>query len=983
MDEKTARSILLGGGDTGTNVGAVPPGMTTQAGATQFGIPRTGESFVERNYQGLPIDLSEGASAGTVVGAAWRDKPEQKIKYLEGIYGAGNVRSAHDGTLLIKVVGANNAPKEVPLSAQGVQFADVMALAAYAPETLGALAAMRGARSLPFIGKAGATAESIAPAKAVGFLRDIGAEAIGQEAGGALKDIAVTALDKQPVDMGGILAERASRLPADVAVGAGLGVAGKALGKAVTPFGDTKAAMEQDLLDATKYFKEQYGVEFPLTAGERTGRNLLKRTEQMMSRLPGSSKEFADIRTEKTDRLRRIMNNMLGLPEDITAAERAALPSEEAVGGRAIAQIRSEIDPTKAAIQTARSDTAKLANQRIMDNLEAAAGTADRQLYPEKVGQSIRTKAFEKRGQFQDQSRVLYEDAYSLPGGTEKVLESKSLASEAKKLLEEFPSKNVVTSEEMLIRGPRGEVITKTSEGKEVLSAFVPSGVKAKVETLAGLEGQKFSLQELVRMRTEVANDIAQGEAIPGMQTHYLNKVRDTLTAAIEEAADTLPDGNLKTAWKKANQFYKENVGQFHEGPVARLFKDIESRGFVSDENIIRNISPTEYAVFKKFLGESSPEFTKLKRAIVDELVQSSTLPGESLIDGKAFMRELTNLYNTKRSIADDIIGGTEPVGVIGRKARISQLSAVLQQVDEPIDAKKFLDVLQSDQPIRRGVEKIVTEEKKLADAYRSQIVKDIGERKLGESFDASEFVNRFYKQASPREMESVIAQLQGDPVVLENLRRKVVERVFYDAQRAIKDTDPSKLGRGELFRPSGAKELDRVLGDPANREKLQIALGNRTYNDLVEMGKLLRAGEVTETAFASAGGLSSGMQTASMIRGGIFGYMEDWAKQKLAAILLTTPGFRQWAGNTAMSRASQVELTRAFIASAPFVEAVDREFDDPGSTEDFIRAVGKSVGAYEKYGPNTNVTGQVESREQKAERMKRVLSEPAVRPVP
>lgn len=992
MDEKKARQ-LLGERESGTSVAVQPPGMSQAAGAASLGIRLPQESFETRNFRGLPIDMSEGLNVSDMLGTEFRDDPQQKAKYLEGIYGGGNVRFADDGTLLIKVVGNDNTPKEVPLSPPGIQLSDVPRGLAYIPETIGALTTMKGARKLPFIGKLGAKEEAGFVSRAAGFGREVLAEAVGQEAGGALKDIAVGEIDVSPMSAREVLEGRAKRIPMDVAVGTGLGLTGKALSRGITPFPGTKGQVEQDVLDARKFFQEEYGIDFPLTAGEKTGNKLLQRTEATMSRLPGGIGAATDLRAQKTEAVRRIINRVQGLPEDLSAAEMAAFPTEEQVGNRAIAAIRSKVEPLQRAAEIAKSDVAKAAHQQILNELESAT-TAGRQLYPEKVGQSIRARAIDLRSQFQDQSKVLYDEAYSLPGGTDRILSTPSLVGKAETVIKSLPPKDQITEVASPIRGPRGEVITHKATGEAVNKEFVPSGVLSKLKSLSELGEQKFSLRDLVQMRTDVANEIAQGEAIPGVQTHYLGKIRDMLTSSIEEAVNAAPNGNLKTAWQKANAFYRENVGKFHEGPVARLFKDIESPGFIRDEDIIRNIGSTEYGVFKKFLGADSPEFNQMKGAILDELLKGSTDLSGAIVNGKAFAKDLTNFYKEKRAIAEDMFGkkalGREPL--IGGTA-LSVLSNLIDDAGSAIDPVKLRGLLRSGTPLGKAVETLVKEQEVLNKAYRSKIVKDIAERKLGESFDATEFVNRFYKQASPEELKSVISQLADHPLTLQDLRQKITEKVLFEAQRAAKDTDPSRTGLGDPFRPPGSSSLEKVMGDATQRERMQIALGDTLFNDLVQMGKLLRGGEVSEQAFASAGGFATTTATANLVQGGLFSYGTNWMKQKAAALLLTAPVLRQWVGGEmfapinkfffgtpSLSRAQQAKIGRALILSTPFVEAVSKEFGPTKAglraSEEFIDGLMQSIGLYEKYGGNTGHT--VETPEGKEERMRKLLREPA-----
>src|SRR6185436_2478888 len=322
---------------------------------------------------------------------------------------------------------------------------------------------------------------------------------------------------------------------------------------------------------------------------------------------------------------------------------------EEDVGAEAINAIRQSVNPLQRAEDIARSTTAQAANEAIMDELAKATGPA-RQLYPERVGAQMRAGAFSRREAFENEADRLYTKAYSLPGGTDKILEPPSLVADAKRLLKEQPA--AATSQPSAIVGPRGQPITSGQTTEEVMTPFLPEGIKPMLDKLAQLNRPKFSLQDLVKMRTEVRNGIKRGEAVPGVSTHYLGEIEETLTKAINEGTGQLPTTELRDAWKHANDYYAQNVQPFKEKNVAKLFKDRETGAFVQDEDLVRNIGPTEYQSYKSFFGPQSQEFTALKRALVDNL-----LPGEELINAKQFLGNLRGFIQKNRSVAEDILG--------------------------------------------------------------------------------------------------------------------------------------------------------------------------------------------------------------------------------------------------------------------------------------------------------------------------------------
>lgn len=913
-----------------------PEVMNSTALAGPSPIRASRPTWEQRNTRGIPMALDREADLPVKIGVLMREKPEDKVSYLESVFGQGNVRMSDDGRPIATVFDAERkGPVDISVLGETANMSDLIAnVAALAPETIGAVAGGAGGGRV----KTGN--------RFLKFASTMIGAGVGQEAGGVAKDIAVSS---DP--LGTIIKERASMVPMDAAINTGMVGVGKALGRMITPFRGSKGAVESNLDDAAGYFAEKYGVEYPRTLGETTGSSVIKRIEAAMSRNPGSSRAFDEFQQQKLNAFREIQQKMMGSqidPSDFGMLQKLA----EDVGEEGIALLRAKINPVTEAAALAKNEAARSANTKIMDELAQATGPA-RELYPERVVADMRAEAFKKRDVFQADMGKRYEELYKLPGGTDKILQPPNLIADANKLLKEQPSVQETISTPSAIVGPSGSPIMMDVTGEKMLREFIPTEAVTKLNSLASLKNPEFSLKDLVRMRTEVRNDIAKGQAIPNVSTHYLGEIENLLTKAIEEGADTLTDKTLKNQWKAVNEAYKTGVQGFKDNNIARFFKDIESGGFVQNEDIFRNLGPTEYESFKKFFGETSAEFTRLKRAVLDSMVEGASPLGSDLIDANRFMDNFSALVKNKRAIAEDILGKERisRLGVLGglgpeSKAVAKAFSgdkiakADLQEllVGAPADvAKKFREAIAA----QREADKI----------YKSSLMRDIAEGNLND-FDGGKFVDRLYSQTGVRETEAIVGQLASDPQKLEQLRRKVVERMFHEAQSATGTQDAARLGKGELFRKTNTSSLENVIGSEDNKAKLKVILGDERMADFENLAKLLRGGEVAEKAFKGASTFAAAEQVNSMLRGGVMSYLSDFLKQKVGALVYSNPVFRGMVGNTIMnSPEAQLNMARAMVGSQPFVSAITEDFGEK-SVKAVMDTIHNAIDRYEEEGP-------------------------------
>jgi hypothetical protein len=949
MDLEEAKRFLNSGAtvgptNTGTSTNLAPAttaatsaamGMTDPAGLTNLQQP-TDPAFnaalgtrlpAERDTEsrflaqteiltgGIPLDQDKGVTGWERFQLSFRREKENQIRFLQSKYGEDAVKLDARGDPIVKVLDEETGKEKfIPIDENKMSIKDFIDVAGAVPELVAGFAAMKKGRQIKTgnIGKATGIG---------GAIRDLVVSAAGAEVVGAGKDVVANLVDTGDPKFANVATDRAAMFGTDLVMGGAMNLFTKGLTTVITPFGSKPGPIQFDAEKARKFFRDQYGIDIPTTAGDLTGNSFLIRSEAMLKKLPGASGEFSKIRQGQEQAFKSIQNIALGLAPNADEAARAAIASERMVGADAITALGAKTDPIVAGATASKVAAADTANKALLSEVDRLT-PGQPQLYKSKVGEAIRAKVTAIRDTFEGEASTKYEAAKSLPGGRDRILQPPNLATDAKALLDKLPAKDVVTTAPTGVLNAQGQQITRTTTGREILREFIPDKVLGKLQSLTDLKATKFSLEDLIQMRNEVTNDIKAGEAIPGVQTHYLGKIRDVLTKSIDEATSALPDGALKKSWQEANKFYADNVGKFHKPGISGILKNPDVPGFVGDSEIVgRLTSGTEKANdlfrdMRDFLGDTSPEFGLLKRSIADELLAKSSVVGENMIDGKSFLTNLQKMFTNNREIAESVFG--KDAGNLAGFSKMLEAS----QVSGMLDKAAITDMLKKPEMIGliNKFDTAIKAQDKLTEVYKNKILKAISTKKLDEiGIEPEEFVTRFWKDASQREIEQVVAQLHDRPDIINGIKQKVVQKLFYDAARNPAATDPVRLGTDAMRLPS-SESLINAFKSEVDQAKLRTILGNDTYNTLVGFAKVMRPTEVGDKAFSAAGGLAAGMQIGQMFRGGDLSYLANFLKYKVGSMIITSPVLKGWAGNRLLSEGDKHAMVNAMVASTPFI---------------------------------------------------------------
>ncbi len=920
-DEATIRAWLTSTGalETAGQRVAQQPWITAQAEAAA-GIPPTGApplealspeaqafrpppvritpieeraSFVAQNKQGdVPLDIETGASMWNRLKSSFMEDEEQKVKFWQGV--SPYVRPAKQngkltGGLIIRILDEETqAPKDVLVDEKNVTSKDWAEFAtSIAPETAGFILGTRMGKKIPVAGRAGGP---------LGGLRDLLAGTIGAETVGGLSDL--------PAGREDIAEKRAKEGALSLPLGIALGVIGKGISKLATPFGlSSLPDIQQQGRSAQQYMAGRFGEQFKYSAGQKTGSPILQRFEAQTERMPGASPGFRDLKEEQQAIGSRIINRMVGLPADATEAERAAMLSAEEVGEKGIASIRAANQPLEIRAELARRKLIERSQQRIEQDI-ASATTPTRQVYNDKVGLLVRNRANQLFSEFKAQSDDLYEQAKKLPGGRDRILSTPSLSGEASDYI-----KNKLPS-----------------AGGEPMKAFLPPDVLGRLQSLAEAKGVKWSLEDLVAMRSDVNNAIKAGEAVPGVQTHHLNEVHKMLTRAIDEGTSSLPTQQLKNAWQSANDYYAKNVGKFQTKLASTMRKEPTDPGYVGPAGLVKRIVSGGDNILeaKEFLGAGSKEYAALRRGIADDLFGNALYPGSDTLNAQSFIKTLSDFRTNNRRAFDETFGsygdkiiqqgkemllGTTPLAKIDAEA-------ALMGIRNPASVPRLRDMIQA--------------EKAKDVAYQNSIRKAIGSNTLPGDLKPSEFVQRFLTSSSHKEAKAAM-DLMDEPTRW-RVQAKMVENILADAARNPTPKD-KVIFRLDPQRMISSDKLTKILGDPEKQRVYEAVLSPQSLEDLKQFAKLAKPLETQAKEYGGAGQLAYSTAIGQFERGGIIPFVEKAVVNRAISWLLTVPGPR-WAGNTALQERGRDMVLSGVMSSGPFIQQLVEDFGEAGAEE-------------------------------------------------
>lgn len=841
---------------------------------------------------GIPFDTVSGLPIMERLRMSFQPTSKEVLKELEKEY-PGQVRTNDLGMPIVTMKDEQGRIKDVLADPIGIDWEDTSKLIASIPEIIApvvALYATKGRTLAPGVWNA---------------LKTLALTAASSEGAGALKDIVVRGFEGEPIQLGEVAARRGAMSGLDVATGGIMGAGGFIAGRTISPFShwgplQARARLAQEAIAA------QHGIKLGLTPAESTGSGILGAVEALESQKPGSKTAFRTFLENRYKQFHELQDIILG----------GAVPEEEAAGKEFLQTAGAKLAPAEFAVESAASRTGAEAEREIVSGVGSKVSKLQ-------VGKAIRARAEKEREASETLTDALYQNVFSDPLTQSKNISMDDLATSAGAMLEKLPSTEKTKMVKSKLLNPQNQPISVPVVEREPIERFIEPGIVPKLEVLKELDGQQMRLDELMRMRRTVDQEIKIGEAVPGWKSHDLNNIKQLLTDKIKTGLEDVdPSGSLLSKWEIANTTYAKEASKRQKRGIAELYFDPRQPGYLTDEELVSRVSEGKkaqgiYGAYRDFFGTTSPEMAGIRQSIRDDVLGMSQLA--ETVPAKQFIDRLEALDRDAPEVLNEAFGVN-----LAKKLRSSAM-AKLAAEGATLPKEELAAIARSGNLSAKNLTELMSAQAKRDELYRNDLFRQIAAGNVSpEKIRPTEVVDKlvFSKKTQPEQLRDLIALMADRPEKLEDLRRLTFKRMLDDA------TIVAPNGQ----RVIGANELEKALDDENLSKRLKSVLGYSTYQDLVNIKDFLKPGAVQQQAMKTAGGLAGGSQIQGMIEKGDLSYVGRALKNFLVATVYTGPKMRDYFANTVLSADDKAHFVNGFIASTPLIEAIMGTFTKEGA---------------------------------------------------
>lgn len=689
--------------------------------------------------------------------------------------------------------------------------------------------------------------------------------------------------------------------------------AGKLTSRVITPVSQ-RGPIQMDAEAAARLW-ENVGVSYQLTPGQATGNAMLGRTEAFATQKPGSAGVFNTLEADQRRALDQMVRITLG-------TDPSAVPPADLVGRNALEAIGTRLQPIDAVIDRTTQDVLQLADTEIKQGV-AATTRLPSNVATTSVGQRLFNGATARLEAFREQSRALYDAVFTHPAiaGRGRNIDATPLADDARRIL--------------------GEVASVEQAGQtNPLTTFLDAGTRSKLEQLAGAQGGRIGLRDLIELRRDVDDDLFRGAALGGIPERRLSNIRDAITTRIETGLNDLdPSGALLTRWQAANEHYASNITRFKDIDILPIFKNAQQRGALDLYDIVNRATRDQgrWTAYRDFFGPDSDEMNHLRRAYADSLIGRTI--GSDAIDMASFSNRLATAFEKQPDILNDVFGNRtrqlKAIADAGAAAAKGNINAadLARAIDDGSLTKTALNDLARLQEFRE-----TTYRNKALDQLRKGEFRDSPSRLVDSLV--------FSRNAEVRDVQEVVSLLSDRPDVLDEIKQRTLLRVFHES-----------TGGPEGKERIRAAALRHFLSDDPSGDmlssRIRAVVGDDTMRLLQATHDITRPRDMVEGTFKSAGSISAGMAINELEKEllnptGMVGTMGGILKSYLIASLYKTGPTRAWIGNNALGATGSVmdraAFVNAFIAGAPVIADMAKIFTDDSEAGTAVQLKGQAA---------------------------------------
>lgn len=772
------------------------------------------------------------------------------------------------------------------------------------------------------------------------------------EAVKAVQDAGMQAYDRPTIDLTGIIGHHAAQVPLDVTMDAAAIGGTKTMDWAMsllsgkptpTPVeslrrvisgavAKTASETEQTKLgkQAMDYFAAK-GVPYKPTIGEISNLPAVAKTEEYLGQQASGAtavKRRQAISEESNRAIQRYIR------------EPGTLPLDEEVGRRGTAALSEAYQAADDFIKRESADAAERLNQtaqkRLLDYFSLTKLPERGYPWPE-TGDMLTSIGTKTRDTWSGSVKAKYEQVYSHPDAIQRTFSGADLAAYATKTKEQMVS--AVNESKIVGYDSAGLPVTMSGTERVPLRTLDISGVIPILDDLSKLKDTDLSVLDLKHARTAIQEHINHSLALTDTRNHFLTEIADEIDGQLQRAIDASPSSDLRGLWDDAVKTYKEGVGKFKDRILAPLWAHPDEM-IVDNGRFMTQLmgSDARYKALVNFFGEGSDAVNGFRDTVKKKLFADNLSGDGRTVDAAALLKRIQGMATQTPQLYNDVIQGQ--YDNIFRDAKIS--GSVTGRIDlEDLDAL----MRSNPHPGFADYEHLASMEAARGKLYQNAVVKKfIKGDPSTPPINPEDFV-RYLPQSNVRDVNQVMSIIEssGDPDLLNQLRRKTLQDIFYKASRNASSLDIAAQRRGDNTFIVSLDGLQKVLATDEQKAVYKRILGPDKYEQLENYVDLQHLPAQRRERARGTGLLASGESTSALL-GAITNPLTkagstitEWAKLKALSVLISTDwgvdtlkALEKTPGPPIIGSKLPQTLTSSIITSQPFVKAMAQEFTDP-----------------------------------------------------
>lgn len=832
--------------------------------------------------------------------------PEAQRLFMENNYGAEN-----EGWYTLADMFGNPTNRtvvrtdggETLFNPPGLDWGDAAEMGAMVPGTVGGVAG--GFASLPAY-VAGPVVGGVASALASTF----GYEAVDE----AVKRLFEENRQAEPDIIGDVLPRAAQEGLVDLimggAMGAGLSLANKAKNVVTAPFARSASdPLATEYRDAAGRLREQ-GYDINPLASEEGAGGFVPRMEGILEKLPGSAEAMQAHRELGDAEISRFQQDMVG----------GANPN--VAGRNAVSDLQGQQDALIANRDARLSGVDDQLAQRQTD-LTTRQGP---DVSAQQAGSAMRSGFEQRREQFRTEANTLYNTARNMPGGQDPIVSMAGVKGVVADIRDNLPpdAMRTETLDTGLLDASGRPITREVQTGGDASSQFTPDGLK---RFLTGVDdiADNITPDQARQMRVIVDDALENNNVLPGVPEHYLGQLRSALTRAMDEAPQNAGNQELADALSAANNFYRDNIDQFHRKGVANVFRGPTQPGFTEDNQLVQRLlagrgNPGLIASTRNTLGADSPQWAATRRNAMEQILdtgRNKTLYGRNVVDVDNFIGRLNQLD-------DEVL--TELFGVADAQ-QLRNLAVDISNRTKYLDADALST--QGDGNILAALQGAAADNDALMREYRNDVIGPFLRDEAGAAakVNSDELVPWLYRSASPDDIRLVMGKLSPErrSEVERGVVADIVESAIAKSQDGIQAV--RRLVSGETA-PASGDDIAAIMGvggdSAARQQQARIAelLPPEVRQNLQDLAVITARRQERDATTSAVGGLAAGAAVSGMMRDPVTA-ASSAVNARIVAAIVTSPGFRKWVTNTRRTSVDPTVMAGTIAISPPVMKAM------------------------------------------------------------